>query len=382
METTAAGRIGYLDSGRAILIVLGVPYHASLIYHPAQFWPVHSAEVSAALGWFGDFIHYFRMHAFFLISGFFASFQLARTPRGEWLRRRMVRLGVPLLAAALLLNPLQMLGIAVSEAEGWNALGMSLWVARLGHFGEPWVAHLWFLIVLIVYSLGLAVAWPANSARPVRPIRSGVGATMAVLAAAFVAWRLATATLARLTGNGLVLADGGLNFDYVVFYLPYFVLGGMLERDRGLLARFRDGGRFAAPFGIAAFVAAQLLWHETSPAILVLSRALQGLPSFLLCAGLFYLLMRYLDAVGRHLRGIAAAAFTIYLFHQPMIVWLGLGFAGLALPPVAEFLAITAVTVAAAYAIHVGLVAPRPTLAFLFNGAVPKRRPPVAGAVG
>lgn len=49
MTNAKAERIGYLDSGRAILILLDVPYHASLVYHPLQFWLVHSPEVSAAL---------------------------------------------------------------------------------------------------------------------------------------------------------------------------------------------------------------------------------------------------------------------------------------------------------------------------------------------
>lgn len=385
MNPTATDRIGYLDSGRAILILLGVPFHVSLIYHPAQFWPVHAAQVSAVLGWFGDFLHYFRMHAFFLVSGFFASLQLAKTPHRGWLRRRLIRLGVPLLAAALLLNPLQMLGMAVGEADGWNAASASLWLARLRHLGEPWVAHLWFLVVLLIYSLGAAAIWPLIPARgephpTFRPHHPGTLGAMVLMALGFVGWRLATAALARLTGNGLLLADGALRLDYALFYLPYFVLGAVLERRRGLLDRLRDGGRFTAPFGIAAFVAAQLLWQEPGVEMLVLSRGLQGLSSFLLCAALFHLLMRHLDLVGRRLRGVAAAAFTIYLFHHPMIVWLGLAVGDAALPPTAGFLLITAITVTTAYALHVLVIKPSPALSFLFNGVVPKRRPPVAGA--
>ncbi len=385
MNATATDRIGYLDSGRAILILLGVPYHVSLIYHPAQFWPMHSAEISAPLGWFGDFIHYFRMHAFFLISGFFATFQLSRKPSTDWLRQRMVRLGVPLLATALLLNPLQMLGMAVGETGDWSTASASLWLARLGHLGEPWIAHLWFLIVLIIYSVGIGAIWPLIPTRHGvhaihLPFRLGSVGLLALTAAGFVGWRLATATLSYLTDDGLSLVDGALRLDYALFYLPYFVLGCVLERNRELLSTFRNWGRFAAPFGIAAFVAAQLLWRQEGPETLVLSRGLQGLSSFLLCAALFHLLMRYLDAFGHRMRGIAAAAFTIYLFHMPIVVWLGLLFDRVAGPPIAEFVTITAIATVAAYAIHVHAVAPRPALAFLFNGVAPKRRPPVAGA--
>ncbi len=339
------------------------------------------------LGWFSDFIHDFRMHAFFLISGFFAAFQLSRKPCGDWLGARMVRLGVPLLAAALLLNPLQMLGLAVSETGGWGTDGTALWLARLGRFGEPWVAHLWFLVVLILYSLGLAAIWAMLPARgespPARRLgRAGTALMLAATAAAFVVWRLGTATVARLTDEGLCLAEGALRLDYALFYLPYFVLGAVLERNRDLLARFGAWGRFAAPFGIGAFVAAQMLWRQPGLETLVLSRALQGLSSFLLCAALFHLLMRHFDGLGQKLRGIAAAAFTIYLFHQPMVVWLGLLFGGVGLPPMLEFTAITATITLAAYAIHVRLIAPYPMLSFLFNGVVPKRRPPITGAVG
>lgn len=381
MTNAKAERIGYLDSGRAILILLGVPYHASLIYHPLQFWLVHSPEVSAALGWLGDFLHYFRMHAFFLISGFFATLQLSRLGRATWLRQRLVRLGVPLVAAALLLNPIQMLGTAISRTDGWNAESLALWLEQLSSFGGQWIAHLWFLIVLMMYCIGAAALWPLipehQETRRTRRAWASVG-TFALLALVFVGWRLAKGVILRVVDDGSVETESALILDHAVFYLPYFILGGVLERNREMLARFGNGGTFAAPFGIAAFVAAQLLWSQESLHMQVISRSLQGLASLLLCASLFHLLMHRLDGAGPRLRGITAAAFTIYLVHQPIIVWLGIGFGEIRLPPTVEFLAIAGAASAMAYAIHVWAVGRNSTLGFLFNGVLPKRRTPLA----
>lgn len=61
----------FLDSIRAWLMLLGIPFHISLIYSSHQ-WHVNSTEASWGLTLFNDFIHAFRMQVFFVISGYFS----------------------------------------------------------------------------------------------------------------------------------------------------------------------------------------------------------------------------------------------------------------------------------------------------------------------
>ncbi len=63
MSTAKPEREYFLDSIRAYLMLLGVPFHVSLIYS-MQKWAVNSQEPSLWLTLFNDFIHAFRMQVF------------------------------------------------------------------------------------------------------------------------------------------------------------------------------------------------------------------------------------------------------------------------------------------------------------------------------
>ena len=97
----------YLDTARAVLMLLGIPLHASMIYGDGAQWMISSPEKSYFIGMLGVAIHSFRMHAFFAIAGYFSLVLIRRRGTSSWLRSRLTRIGVPLLAATFLLNPIQ-----------------------------------------------------------------------------------------------------------------------------------------------------------------------------------------------------------------------------------------------------------------------------------
>lgn len=65
MSSVPAPRECFLDSIRAWLMLLGIPFHISLIYS-THSWHVNSATPSWWLTLFNDFIHAFRMQVFLL----------------------------------------------------------------------------------------------------------------------------------------------------------------------------------------------------------------------------------------------------------------------------------------------------------------------------
>jgi glucan biosynthesis protein C len=71
MSTSPTEREYFLDSIRAWLMLLGIPFHISLIYS-SHTWHVNSQMPSWWLTLFNDFIHAFRMQVFFVISGYFS----------------------------------------------------------------------------------------------------------------------------------------------------------------------------------------------------------------------------------------------------------------------------------------------------------------------
>lgn len=60
----------FLDSIRAWLMLLGIPFHISLIYS-SHTWHINSAEPSWWLTLFNDFVHAFRMQVFCYFRLFF-----------------------------------------------------------------------------------------------------------------------------------------------------------------------------------------------------------------------------------------------------------------------------------------------------------------------
>ena len=78
-----------LDAARGLLMLLGVYFHI-IVFHYAE----------SPLGIFAMSMHYFRMHAFFLIYGFFSALVLNRKGHYEMLKNRFERIFLPLIILA------------------------------------------------------------------------------------------------------------------------------------------------------------------------------------------------------------------------------------------------------------------------------------------
>ena len=84
-----------LDAMRGILMLLGVYFHLAMNYvgDPPDGHPL--------FGLFMVICHYFRMHAFFLISGFFGALLVYRKGAKEMLQNRVKRVLYPLLVLSV-----------------------------------------------------------------------------------------------------------------------------------------------------------------------------------------------------------------------------------------------------------------------------------------
>lgn len=159
-EGRVSGRLHCLDALRSGLMLLGIPFHASLIYSERN-WSVSAGSSLELFSFIGGLINSFRMPAFFLIAGYLSLGAIQKRGGWPWLRRRTVRLGVPLFSSAIILNPIQMVAAAVNDAgytTSWAELSRRL-VDDLSTFGPHWIRHLWFLPALLVVSALFGVLW-------------------------------------------------------------------------------------------------------------------------------------------------------------------------------------------------------------------------------
>jgi hypothetical protein len=156
----APGRVAYLDNLKAVLIAGVIFGHAWAGYVELGSWtygdirevsigPAMETVLEVVFGPFGLFV----MGFFFLMAGLLTPKSLSRKGPGLFARDRLVRLGVPLVVFTFVLWPPVV--YAMDRVAGHPRTYRSILAHTLL---SPDPVHLWFVEVLLLYSLGYA-AW-------------------------------------------------------------------------------------------------------------------------------------------------------------------------------------------------------------------------------
>jgi glucan biosynthesis protein C len=364
----------YLDQLRALLMFLGIPYHAGLIYSSNLDWTVSSAETSAILTWAFQFTHTFRMPTFMLIAGFFAVVMIRKQGEVSWLKNRFLRLGVPLISVALLVNPFQMLAkaTAIHGASGaWDA-----WVDRLSSLGGHWVQQLWFLSDLLVYCSLLAFAWRHGGKLRLDDLCRGlldrIGRGMASIAVALCLVGVGTAVAAAAASLVDInfLLSGTFQTTRTVTFASFFLLGAALAYRRQWLENFTT---IHWPcWGAAAVACAVLTVVEPrdEPAYRLTAHFLTPIAGVLSAHVLLSGARKWFNRSAAATAKMVDASMTVYLFHSLFVCWAGVAFLEASWPPLVEFSLIVVVSTIASLGVH-ALVRRNATLLFVFNGIPP-----------
>jgi glucan biosynthesis protein C len=374
-DRASSGRSGtrehYWDVARGLLMLLGIPYHAAMPYRAGQEWIVTAPSGSIGATILADGIHLFRMPVFFVVAGYFAAMLLARRDPRAWFRARLLRLGVPFLAALVFIVPL--LNLACELANYPLRQALASMHAELAAPGGYWIRHLWFVIVLLYFSgaaaaaatwfPGLATAAP-SPARDARIARHA-GLALVVAACAIGAWEAVSVELFYKAGFATRISQEMFRLDETLIFAPFFALGCLLQRFRRTLDAVC---RPSLAVGVLAATAiAGTLALQAYGAYPPLAR-LTGTVAALACGQVILSAARtWFDRPSPWVDRIVRASFVIYLVHMPIVIMLFLGARALALPVGLAIPAIALGALAASYALW--LVVERvPVLRFLFNG--------------
>jgi len=359
--------MAFLDSARALMLLLGIPFHASEIYRLSGGALITSPERSFAATLTGCAVHVFRMPAFFLLAGFFASMMLARRGARDWLLDRCLRLGIPLAFTTLAFGWLEV-SIARAHRDGiglLEAVSLTWHTSPLG-----WTHHRWFLFVLLLHCLTAVTLQryvPANGALARAAVRGfdvttrGTRGTLA-FAALLVVLPFVIAGIGTLLGShGLGIGlDGAAPYEnYYLHFAIFFGYGYALHRidgDFGRLMAFDAVDRVLAGLSIGVYVLTYDRFHVATgvPAAsvqdvsLLLGRTGVGLLAGFYATRLFFLgAKRYLDIEGPIITRLVEGSLCIYLVHEVFVLALGAWFTGVRLPPMVELVLIVVVTLAA-----------------------------------
>ena len=320
-----SNRQHHWDAFRAVLMLLGIPYHVALTYRIGQVWILDAREGMAGLSELAEFIHLFRMPAFFVIAGYFSALLLARRAPGQWLRGRLFRLGIPLAVAMLTLNPLLNMACELSGLPAAEAV--QSWLRNSAESGGYWVRHLWFLIVLLYYSLAASLlVWrlPALANARVSPRRDALLARWFLpfwlgLAMLFGLWEAVSIELFYKAGLATNLPQQILRIDETLQYLPWFLLGWLMARAPAFHARLYRLSPVivitAATFTALAIRYGPVLWPPYG-------RFLATVAGLCLTQVALVLLRRVASQPSASVRSLVDASFVVYLFHLPILAGL------------------------------------------------------------
>lgn len=312
-------RLHHLDAARALLLLMGLPFHVAtkaIFESEPNFL---AFQQSLTIGLFASVTHAFRMFAFFMLAGYFAGMVRARRGRGAWMAERFSRLGLPLVVSLLTIGGVQFV----------------LQGAVLGHASPTFLGlpialdHLWFLIVLLGYCLTY-FAVPVERLPGTRGINAALtlsGPSALLLMAALAAWGLLRYAIETLSGAPENPSEAQLALHFM-FHSAAFLLGvlawhgGIGERLFALKSRLLVPATLVLlaaylPFDPLVRPALGLEIYPDFVGILTI-RALELPLALLMSLCLFRLLAKVVTGPSRVIAFLVDGALAIYLFH---LIW-------------------------------------------------------------
>lgn len=369
-STAPPVRLHGLDTLRSGALGLGILMHAVMPFLPVGGWLVTDTRSSEGALVTTYVIHLFRMVLFMLLAGYFGRMVLHRRGAAGYVRDRLLRIGLPVIA----LYPLAVLPLPLLVVLNVTVRGQALpedprpapeWIP------EPFLAfapgHLWFLVVLVQCVL-ITVALRAVLLRVLgrdrgELVAQRVGRLLSSSAGVVV---LAVPYLICLLLQGDV--QGGIREPLTILpepapliaYLGAFLAGWFLHafpgspqvpgaphvpgapQVPGALQRITVQWPVQLAAAVTLTVVGWLLYLAATP--LVVHAAAMALAGWAWTFALVGLCLRFLDRESRVVRYLADASYWSYLLHLPIVVGLGILFADFDWPILIKLVLTCAIT--------------------------------------
>ena len=399
MTPATSGRREDIDALRIGATYLLFVFHTAMVFNPAPFYHIRNDELSFLMLIVCGFISLWHMPLFFLLAGWATHASLQRRGRAGYIRERISKLFIPLIAGIILFGPaikffelrsgldLSHTGLRVAPAlqESFRVVIPSgLDVAP--PFNETFLeflptfftsldrfswSHLWFVAYLFTFSLVFVpfLPWLGRRAAGLTTGRSWL-VYLPIVPLALIQLTLRE----RWPGIQNLYNDWANVAYYTTYFLAGFVAAAQPRLER---AAHAQGGR-ALLIALAATGVLLL-------AVLKVFTATWGVLAGSAVAGwcwniaIISLGERLRRAWGQALPYLRDSAFPIYILHQAAIVVPGYFIIQLPLGIPAKFLLVLTVAVLSALALYHFVVRSSEPVAFLFGAQV--RRTPSRVAV-
>jgi peptidoglycan/LPS O-acetylase OafA/YrhL len=351
-----------MDWLRIAAFALLIFYHVGMFFGPWG-WHVKTAQ---PLDWVALPMlatNAWRLGLLFVVSGYASAALFAK--RGEvggFLTNRSARLLVPLIAGmAVFVVPQPWVELVFKHGYaadlGWFWVHDYFDFAPIEGIMLPTWQHLWFVAYLWLYTLvlGLILLLPA------RWRERGADAVDRMLGGGLVLAVPLALLLARLWLGwpGAEETHDVVNDGYAhTFYLPLFLFGYALRGAERTWAAIRRWWKLAALLALASYAVVAwigLTWPGDTPVpgpIYPLFGAARAVMAWSAIVALIGVADRFWNRDHVWRPTLTEAVFPFYIVHQTIIVWLGWYLLRFAVPPLAEFVILTAATVGGCWAFY------------------------------
>ena len=362
-------RLPYLDNLKVLLVAGVIAVHVAITYGMDGSWYLASYEQVApaardaitalgAIGWL------FGLGLFFLIAGRLSGPSLERKGAGRFVRERLLRLGLPLVAYTLLVSPvLEYVSVRADGAQPafWPFVSGAIW----GFDPGP----TWFLEALLVFSAAAALWWRFRGATR-RSRQSSIPGPLRGRDIAAVAVCIAVTSFAVRLAFPLGSEQFHLQLAIFPQYALLFAFGvaagrrGWLEAIAPRTARRCGLAALAAAVALPAILAAGGFFTASKDAFAgglawqtVAIIAVEATLAPCACIYLVWLFKHHFDHQGALGRRLAPAAYGAFLLHPPVIVGLALAIQHLAIPVGLKLMVVLSAGICASFGL--GILAPR-----------------------
>jgi glucan biosynthesis protein C len=323
-------RLHYMDNLRAIVMILGVFFHAALAYSPMvqQIWMSSDVHNHYVVDVIGNFLHVFRMPLFFVVAGFFASMLIERRGMAKMMKNRALRVGLPF----VIFWPLVTLGIvypllwAANNIE--NPSPVLQFVAYMQNVPDapappPTTSHLWFLYYLMFFYL---LTWVARQL-PLQVLTKKIADLHPLVAGLLL-------PIALLPGLSLAIVPYPAPDKFLPelwafgFFGLFYAYGYVLYKSKGIITRYEQWWPLFLSVAILAYLPMMML----APEVVTFQSQAPSWPQrmgLMLCIAYISVSMsivglvlakKFLDVRFGFMRYMADASYWIYITHLPIVL--------------------------------------------------------------
>ncbi len=359
-------RYHYMDSARAIFMILGVFYHTALIYSTSDVWLVRGNELNVFFDYFSYVIHLFRMEGFYIVAGFFAALLIEKKGAKGFLQERLIRLGIPMLTIGFTLNYFM---------NEWSTAAPVQTTGLTYFLNGDWVGHLWFLGNLIVY-IAITAIFLLKKKHTFNAIFNFFDKTskkyfiLKFMIFSFFFYSVGHIVMVYLVGKIFFIEIPAL-FKYFPFYLLGYLFYFNQQTLESIVNYQKLKYHIFLSILILLFMSKIFLFQKEVFFIKFLSFVLETYLSIILSLSIILVFksIKLFNDSSRTVRKLSDASYSIYLLHQPFIVGFFHVFNAQVQNPILGFILISLSTSILAYLLHIYFIQKYQIVSLLFNGS-------------